>query len=148
MDRSESLLSRGKETTCREEGKGKREVDLSLYFPQAPGDFLIDFQGYVSNLFFRYRGLANELACQCFSNYFPKFSPEWTVCIGPGWPPSHLLFWLCSFAPDSRLDKKGGGGITPEKACMSKQDACGDNIDPWLPLKHLLCLTDFSSFGL
>lgn len=35
-----------------------------------------------------------------------------------------------------------------KKACVSRQDACADNIDPQLPLKNLLCLTDFSSFGL
>lgn len=35
--------------------------------------------------------------------------------------------------------------LTPgkKKACISRQDAWADNIDPWLPLKHLLCLTDF-----
>lgn len=29
-----------------------------------------------------------------------------------------------------------------------RQDARADNINPWLPLKHLLRLTDFSTFGL
>lgn len=66
------------------QGGGKKEkegVDLSLLFSQAPGDFLIDFQGYVSNLFFRYGGLVNESASQCFSSNFPKFRMVWNVCI-------------------------------------------------------------------
>lgn len=81
MGRSKSLLSGGEEKTCREGGKEKRRVDLSLLFSQAPGDFLIDFQGYVSNLFFRYGGLVNESVSQCFSSNFPKFGLVWNVCI-------------------------------------------------------------------
>lgn len=80
--------------------------DLSLLFSQAPGDFLIDFQGYVSNLFFRYEGLVNESVSRCFSSNFPKFGLVWNVCVRSRWPlsPSHLLLLLpmlffCSFSP-------------------------------------------------
>lgn len=152
MGRSKSLLSGGEEKTCREGEKGKRRVDVSLLFSQAPGDFLIDFQGYVSNLFFRYGGLVNESASQCFSSNFPKFGPVWNVCSRSPWPPSpfHLLLLLSAalFLLFLSLKRKKEVTFTLKKACISRQDACADNIDPWLPLKNLLCLTDFSSFGL
>lgn len=141
MGRSKSLLSGGEEKTCREGGKGKRRVDLSLIFSQAPGDFLIDFQGYVSNLFFRYGGLVNE---SMFLSNFPKFCLVWNVCIRSLWPPPPPS----PPSPPSLLEQKEGGDIYPKKACISRQDACADNIDPWLPLKHFLCPRDFSSFGL
>lgn len=149
MGRSKSPLSGGEEKTCREGGKGKRRLGLSLLFSQAPGDFLIDFQGYVSNLFFRYGGPVNESATQCFSSNFPKFSLVWNVCISSRWPPfpSHLLLLLpLPFLLSLSLKRKKE--VTFTKACISRQDACADNIDPWLPLKNLLCMTDFSSFGL
>lgn len=57
----------GEGRMCRgKEEKGKGMVDPLVLFSQAPGNFLIDFQGYVSNLFFRYGGLVNESASQCF----------------------------------------------------------------------------------
>lgn len=46
------------------------------------------------------------------------------------------------------LEKKEVGDIYPKKSYIFRQDSCADNIDPCLPLKNLLCLTDFSSFGL
>lgn len=127
MGRSKSLLSGGEEKTCREGEKGKRRVDLSLLFSQAPGDFLIDFQGYVSNLFFRYGGLMNESVSPCFSSNFPKFGPVWNVCIQSPWPPPPLppppSPLLCSFSPLSPLEKKEGGDIYPKKS-MYFQTGC------------------------
>lgn len=96
MGRSKSLLSGGEEKTCREGGKGKRRVDLSLIFSQAPGDFLIDFQGYVSNLFFRYGGLVNE---SMFLSNFPKFCLVWNVCIRSLWPPPTSFSSFSSLSP-------------------------------------------------
>lgn len=79
MGRPKFLLSGGKEKTSR---WGVRRVDLSLlflfFFPPALRDFLIDFQGYVSNLFFSYGGLANESTSQCFSSILlnsARFTP-------------------------------------------------------------------------
>lgn len=52
-----------------------------------------------------------------------------------------------TFTPSTSPVKKKA---EQKKACVSRQDAqdAADNIDPWLPLKNFLCLTDFSSFGL
>lgn len=66
IGRSKSLLSEGEEKTCKGGG-----VDLSLLFSQAPGDFLIDFQGYVSNLFFRYKGPCELEGESMFFKPFP-----------------------------------------------------------------------------
>ena len=112
MGRSESLLSGGKEKTSREGGKGKRRVDL--VFSLAPGDFLIDFQGYVSNLFFRNQGLVNGNARQYFWNNFPKFNLVWHVCIRSHWSPFMLSFFhppphtftLPSFSPLPLLQRE------------------------------------------
>lgn len=61
------------------------------------------------------------------------------------------LYSSCSPWEDGRrwhLLTKKKSKKKKKSACVSRQDACADNIDPQLPLKNLLCLTDFSSFGL
>lgn len=101
-----------------------RRVDLILLFSQAPGDFLIDFQGYVSNLFFRYGDLVNESASQCFSSNFPKFILVWNVCIRSHWPPSpsHLSPPLLFFFSLSLLAKKKE--VTLTQTSMYFQTGC------------------------
>lgn len=80
-------------------GEGKRRADLSLLFSQAPGNFLIDFQGYVSNLFFQIQG---PCEWECESTFFKQFplNSAWAqnVCIGSRWPPSPTSSFssLCS----------------------------------------------------
>ena len=108
--------------------KKKRRLDLFFIFSQAPGDFLIDFQGYVSNLFFRYGGRVNERV-----NVFQAISLN-SVSLGsfawdlsdllPSPSVSHLLplldlaLFLCSLSP-----WKEGGDINPPKS-MYFQTGC------------------------
>lgn len=90
------------------------------------------------------------------STFFRPFFPKFTS--GRAAPPAPTS------SSSALLGKKERGDIYPfdlprqkkkkkteqMKACVSRQDAqdAADNIDPWLPLKNFLCLTDFSSFGL
>lgn len=65
-------------------GQLKEKKDgLYLSFFPAPRDFLIDFQGYALNLFFRYRGLVKETPSQCFLSNFTKFGPLWNFASDP-----------------------------------------------------------------
>lgn len=163
MGRPKFLLSRGKEKTSGVGGGGGEgwtfPSSLFFFFPPAPRDFLIDFQGYVSNLFFSSGGLANESTSQCFSSIplnSARFRP---LASDPAEPRSHPTPPprrpppLCPlFSPLLSLKRREEVTLTQEekkrgeknkKTCISRQDACADSIDPWLPLKHLLCLTDF-----
>lgn len=89
----------------------------------------------------------------------PKFGPVHTARLRSCRTPlsSHLLpsptpfFALFFSSPQKRKEVT----LTQEKKNsnkkkknrkerrISRQDACADNIDPRLPLKHLLCLTEF-----
>lgn len=149
MGRSESLLSGGEEKTCREGGRKKKGGPFPS-FSQALGDFLIDFQGYILNLFFRLGALWMRVQVDVFQAISPNLAQFGMFA----WGLFDLLLPLASsfcsfFSPLTLLQrKKKRRRHLPKKACISRQDACADSIDPWLPLKHLLCLTDFSSFGL
>lgn len=78
MGRAATLRSGGEEKTSREgrggeRGKEKEGADLPLPLTQAPGNFLIDFQGYAPDLFLR-RGRRTSEPVDVFQAIFPKFT--------------------------------------------------------------------------
>lgn len=100
MGRSKSPLSGGEEKTCG--GGGGGGGVLSLLFPPAHGDFLIDFQGYVSNLFFRLGALWMRERVNVFQAISSNSAWLGMFCIRPPPPPpppfsSPLLLFPCSF---------------------------------------------------
>lgn len=112
MGRPKFLLSGGKEKTRR---WGVRRVDLSLLFlfflSPALRDFLIDFQGYVSNLFFSYGGLANESTSQCFSSILLNSARFTPLASDPAEPHSRPTSFplpppFCPFFSSPRKRKK------------------------------------------
>lgn len=76
MGRAQSLLSGGEEEAKRGRGEWRRK-EKGRTFPflslRLPGSFLIDFQGYVSNLFLR-RGGQTRVPVDIFQVIFPKFT--------------------------------------------------------------------------
>lgn len=78
MGRAATLRGGGEEKTSREgrgseRGKEKEGADLPLPLTQAPGNFLIDFQGYAPDLFLR-RGRQTREPVDIFQAIFPKFT--------------------------------------------------------------------------
>lgn len=76
---------------------------------------------------------------------FGMFASDLADLLSPPAPPSPPFALFLLSLP---LKREKEVTFTKKKTRISRQDACADNIDPWLPLKNLLCLTDFSSFGL
>lgn len=76
MGRAATLRSGGEEKTSRE-GRGrerekeKEGADLPLPLTQAPGNFLIDFQGYAPDSFLR-RGRRTSEPVDVFSGHFSE----------------------------------------------------------------------------
>lgn len=143
MGRSMSLLSGGEEKDKRggREGRGgKRRADLPLPFTQALGNFLIDFQGYVSNLFFRYGeegeagvGLRTRVPVNIFQAIFPKFGPARNDCASRTLPPPSPSYPLSlslkrrkevTFTPPHLLLKKRKEKRSKKKKSMCFQTGC------------------------